>query len=152
MDENEEVPSGEGWGRKILKAVIGTSDETAGGEPQTAELPASDVPATEPVILTGVGGHNPQVDTLIRLIHDLPPEVNKKTGASIVRKTMAAMGVSVDEVLQEITRAKGALTGEVDLHRNAIEDYKKQIATMEKSIESSLKKAGQLDEILELFQ
>ncbi|MBI2836828.1 MAG: hypothetical protein HYX75_00805 [Acidobacteria bacterium] len=152
MDENQEVPPGEGWGRKILKAVIGTNEETAGVEPQTAELATSDVPAAEPVILPGVGGHNPQVDTLIRLIHDLPSEVNKKTGASIVRKTMAAMGVSVDEVLQEIRRAKGALTGEVDLHRNAIEDYKNQIATMEKSIDSSLKKAGQLDEILELFQ
>lgn len=155
IDEIRQDAEDEGWGRKILKAVIGTSEE-AGAEQRPADdvaVPAATEPAPpEPPLGVIPGGQSPQIDTLIRLIGDLPAEVNRKTGAAIVHKTMSAMGVSVADLLQDISRAKSSLLHEIELHRKGIVDCKRQIAEMELAIETSLKKVSQLDEVLELFK
>ncbi len=148
-DQNKE----EGWGHKILKAVIGSAGEASNDEQAVPPEPVTATSIETPQVnASSVTGLNPQVDTLINLIRELPPEVNRKTGAAIVRKTMAAMGVSVEEVLGDTTRVKASLMKEIELHRHAIEDNKKQIGQMEAAIESSQKKMCQLDEILEIFK
>ena len=142
----------EGWGRKILKAVIGTSEEAlspdAPGVAGQAAAPAGPVPAGGDSVV----GRIPQLATLIGLIRDLPPEVNKKTGAAIVRKTMGAMGVSVEDILMRTDIAKSSIQTEIEVNRKAIEDAKRQIAEMDKNIESAQKQMSELDEVLELFK
>ncbi|MEW6368948.1 MAG: hypothetical protein AB1714_30335 [Acidobacteriota bacterium] len=142
----------EGWGRKILKAVIGTTDEAAG-----PEVPEAAAQAAAPAGSVASGGDSivgqiPQLATLIGLIRDLPPEVNKKTGAAIVRKTMGAMGVSVEDILMRTDIARSSIQTEIEANRKAIEDTKRQIAQMESNIESAQKKMSELDEVLELFK
>jgi hypothetical protein len=153
-DETQDQAAEGGWTKKILKAVIGASDDkeelSDAAQPAVSDAsPPADVPLVDPHSLAGT---NPQVDTLVGIIRELPPEVNRKTGAAIVRKTMAAMGVAVEDVLRDTGRVKASMTKEIELHRKTIEDCKRQIAQMESAIDSSQKKMTQLDEILELFK
>jgi hypothetical protein len=93
--------------------------------------------------------HN--VRTLIRLVRDLPEGVTKQTGAQIIRLTMEAMGISMEDVLTEAQSAQSDMLDSVRANIKKIEEYKTVIRKLESDIKFFQGKANELSEIIDLF-
>ncbi|MBX2860505.1 MAG: hypothetical protein KTR14_04680 [Vampirovibrio sp.] len=91
------------------------------------------------------------VQTLIRLVMDLPEGVTKQTGAQIIRLTMEAMGISMEDVLSEAQSAQSEMLDAVRANIKKIEEYKTVIRKLESDIKYYQGKANELSEIIDLF-
>ncbi|MBK8189347.1 MAG: hypothetical protein IPK79_02755 [Vampirovibrionales bacterium] len=91
------------------------------------------------------------VRTLIRLVNDLPDGVTKQTGAQIIRLTMEAMGISMEDVLTEAQSAQSEMLDAVRANIKKIEEYKTVIRKLESDIKYYQGKANELSEIIDLF-
>ena len=91
------------------------------------------------------------VRTLIRLVGDLPEGVTKQTGAQIIRLTMEAMGISMEDVLTEAQSAQSEMLDAVRANIKKIEEYKTVIRKLESDIKFYQGKANELSEIIDLF-
>ncbi len=91
------------------------------------------------------------VKTLIRLVNDLPEGVTKQTGAQIIRLTMEAMGISMEDVLTEAQSAQSEMLDAVRANIKKIEEYKTVIRKLETDIKYYQGKANELSEIIDLF-
>ncbi len=91
------------------------------------------------------------VRTLIRLVNDLPEGVTKQTGAQIIRLTMEAMGISMEDVLTEAQSAQSEMLDAVRANIKKIEEYKTVIRRLESDIKFYQGKANELSEIIDLF-
>lgn len=91
------------------------------------------------------------VRTLIRLVSDLPEGVTKQTGAQIIRLTMEAMGISMEDVLTEAQSAQSEMLDAVRANIKKIEEYKTVIRKLESDIKYYQGKANELSEIIDLF-
>jgi hypothetical protein len=91
------------------------------------------------------------VKTLIRLVNELPEGVTKQTGACIIRLTMEAMGIAMEEVLGEGQNAQSELLENVRVNIKKIEEYKTVIRKLETDIKYFQGRANELSEIIDLF-
>ncbi|MDX2085947.1 MAG: hypothetical protein SFZ03_11230 [Candidatus Melainabacteria bacterium] len=91
------------------------------------------------------------VQTLIRLVSELPEGVTKQTGAQIIRLTMEAMGISMEEVLSEAQSAQSEMLDAVRANIKKIEEFKTVIRKLESDIKYYQGKANELSEIIDLF-
>jgi hypothetical protein len=91
------------------------------------------------------------VKTLIRLVNELPEGVTKQTGAQIIRLTMEAMGISMENVLSEAQSAQSEMLDAVRANIKKIEEYKTVIRKLETDIKYYQGKANELSEIIDLF-
>ena len=91
------------------------------------------------------------VQTLIRLVNELPEGVTKQTGAQIIRLTMEAMGISMEEVLSEAQSAQSDMLDAVRANIKKIEEFKTVIRKLEHDIKFYQGKANELSEIIDLF-
>jgi hypothetical protein len=91
------------------------------------------------------------VQTLIRLVNELPEGVTKQTGAQIIRLTMEAMGISMEEVLSEAQAAQSDMLDAVRANIKKIEEFKTVIRKLETDIKFYQGKANDLSEIIDLF-
>ena len=91
------------------------------------------------------------VKTLIRLVNELPEGVSKQTGACIIRLTMEAMGIAMEEVLGEGQNAQSELLENVRVNIKKIEEYKTVIRKLETDIKYFQGRANELSEIIDLF-
>jgi hypothetical protein len=91
------------------------------------------------------------VKTLIRLVNELPDGVTKQTGAQIIRLTMEAMGISMEDVLSEAQSAQSEMLDAVRANIKKIEEYKTVIRKLESDIKYYQGKANELSEIIDLF-
>lgn len=91
------------------------------------------------------------VKTLIRLVSELPEGVTKQTGAQIIRLTMEAMGISMEDVLSEAQSAQSEMLDAVRANIKKIEEYKTVIRKLETDIKYYQGKANELSEIIDLF-
>lgn len=91
------------------------------------------------------------VKTLIRLVNELPEGVTKQTGAQIIRLTMEAMGISMEDVLSEAQSAQSEMLDAVRANIKKIEEYKTVIRKLESDIKYYQGKANELSEIIDLF-
>ena len=91
------------------------------------------------------------VRTLIRLVNDLPEGVTKQTGAQIIRLTMEAMGISMEDVLSEAQSAQSEMLDAVRSNIKKIEEYKTVIRKLESDIKFYQGRANELSEIIDLF-
>jgi len=91
------------------------------------------------------------VKTLIRLVGDLPADVSKQTGAQIIRLTMEAMGISMEDVLSEAQAAQSEMLDAVRANIKKIEEYKTVIRKLESDIKYFQGRANELSEIIDLF-
>lgn len=91
------------------------------------------------------------VKTLIRLVNELPEGVTKQTGAQIIRLTMEAMGISMEDVLSEAQSAQSEMLDAVRANIKKIEEYKTVIRKLETDIKFYQGKANELSEIIDLF-
>lgn len=91
------------------------------------------------------------VRTLIRLVNDLPEGVTKQTGAQIIRLTMEAMGIQIQEVLNEAQTAQNEMLEKARTNLRKIEDLKAQQSKLERDIRNFQGKATELSETIDLF-
>lgn len=91
------------------------------------------------------------IAVLKKLINQLPTGVNKHTGAQIIKQTMEALGISMKSVLQEAQQVQEGLNNSGKECYNTIQEYKRQILTLEKQAQSYQKQYSALNELISLF-
>lgn len=91
------------------------------------------------------------IDTLLNLISKLPSGVTKQTGALIIRQTMEAMGISMNNVLSNAQSVQEELEYNIRNNINVIEEYRTKIKILEKEIHKFRKKSHELEDIISLF-
>ncbi len=91
------------------------------------------------------------IDTLLHLISRLPSGVTKQTGALIIRQTMEAMGISMNNVLSNAQSVQEELENNIRDNVNVIEEYRTKIKILEQEIQKFRKKAHELEDIISLF-
>jgi hypothetical protein len=91
------------------------------------------------------------VRTLITLVNNLPEGVTKQTGAQIIRLTMEAMGIAMEEVLSEAQCAQSEMLESVRSSLKKIEECKTMMRKIESDIKHFQGKANELSEIIDLF-
>jgi len=91
------------------------------------------------------------VAALKKLIAQLPSGVTRQTGAQIIRQTMEALGISMKSVLQEAQQVQDGLSDSIKECQNTIQDYKKQIVSLEKQSQNHQRQYSALNELISLF-
>lgn len=91
------------------------------------------------------------VSVLSNLINNLPVGVSKQTGAVIIKQTLEAMGIPINNVLKEAQAFQdelNSLTKESMLKR---EEYKAQIAKLDILIQENQQNISSVNDIMSLF-
>lgn len=97
-------------------------------------------------------GHMPpNVAVLRRLISQLPNGVTKQTGAQIIRQTMEALGISMNNVLHEAQQVQDGLNDSVKTCMYSIQEYKNNIKSLEKQVLDYQKQIAYLNDLISLF-
>lgn len=93
----------------------------------------------------------PNVAVLRRLIAQLPNGVTKQTGAQIIRQTMEALGISMNNVLHEAQQVQDGLNDSVKTCMYSIQEYKNNIKQLEKQVLDYQKQIAYLNDLISLF-
>lgn len=93
----------------------------------------------------------PNIVILKKLISQLPSGVTRHTGAQIIKQTMEALGISMKNVLKEAQDVQDNLKESAKECQATIQEYKKQIATLEKQSQNYQKQYGALNDLISLF-
>ena len=95
--------------------------------------------------------YSSNVSVLMRLISQLPSGVTRQTGAQIIRKTMEAMGISMNKVLGEAQQAQEELSRSIKDDMNTIEEYRNNIRILEKEVQKYKTQSDELEDLISLF-
>lgn len=88
---------------------------------------------------------------LKKLIAQLPSGVTRHTGAQIIKQTMEALGISMKSVLKEAQDVQDNLKESAKECQATIQEYKRQISTLEKQSQNYQKQYGALNDLISLF-
>ena len=91
------------------------------------------------------------ITVLKKLISQLPSGVSRHTGAQINKHTMEALGISMKSVLQDAQQVQENLKVSARECQASIQEYKKQILTLEKQSQSYQKQYSALNDLISLF-
>ena len=91
------------------------------------------------------------IAVLRKLISQLPSGVSRHTGAQIIKQTMEALGISMKSVLQDAQQVQENLKVSARECQASIQEYKKQILTLEKQSQSYQKQYSALNDLISLF-
>ena len=91
------------------------------------------------------------VATLRNLINSLPVGVTKQTGAQIIRPTLEAMGIPMNNVLKEAQIFQEELNSSTRECMIKIQEYKTQIMQLESSVQEYQQNINQVNDIVSLF-
>ena len=91
------------------------------------------------------------IAVLRKLISQLPSGVSRHTGAQIIKQTMEALGISMKSVLQDAQQVQEGLKVSARECQSSIQEYKKQIMTLEKQSQSYQKQYSALNDLISLF-
>lgn len=91
------------------------------------------------------------VAVLKKLITQLPSGVSRHTGAQIIKQTMEALGISMKSVLQEAQQVQEGLNASANECLANVQEYKKQIQSMEKQAQNYHRQYTALNELISLF-
>ncbi len=91
------------------------------------------------------------VAVLKRLITQLPSGVTKQTGAQIIRQTIEALGISMNNVLQEAQQVQDNLNDSIKDCMSKVQEYKTNIMHLERHAQDYQKQVSQLNDLISLF-
>ena len=91
------------------------------------------------------------IAVLRKLISQLPSGVSRHTGAQIIKQTMEALGISMKSVLQDAQQVQEGLKVSARECQSSIQEYKKQILSLEKQSQSYQKQYSALNDLISLF-
>ena len=118
-------------------------------DPFFAEPKTMSAPISEPVAEQFEMPAN--ITVLKKLISQLPSGVSRHTGAQIIKQTMEALGISMKSVLQDAQQVQENLKVSARECQASIQEYKKQILTLEKQSQSYQKQYSALNDLISLF-
>ena len=118
-------------------------------DPFFAEPKVASSPMAEPVSEQFEMPAN--ITVLKKLISQLPSGVSRHTGAQIIKQTMEALGISMKSVLQDAQQVQENLKVSARECQASIQEYKKQILTLEKQSQSYQKQYSALNDLISLF-
>lgn len=124
-------------------------DDDAGKDPFFAESQAVQSPVVETMSEQFEMPAN--ILVLKKLISQLPSGVSRHTGAQIIKQTMEALGISMKSVLQDAQQVQENLKVSARECQASIQEYKKQILTLEKQSQSYQKQYSALNDLISLF-
>lgn len=91
------------------------------------------------------------IAVLKKLISQLPSGVSRHTGAQIIKQTMEALGISMKSVLQDAQQVQEGLKASARECQGSIQEYKKQILTLERQSQNYQKQYSALNDLISLF-
>lgn len=91
------------------------------------------------------------VAVLNNLIASLPVGVTKQTGAQIIRQTLEAMGIPMNNVLKEAQEVQEELNSSTRECMLKIQEYKTNILQLEQSVQEYQKNITQINDLVSLF-
>lgn len=91
------------------------------------------------------------VAMLKNLIASLPVGVTKQTGAQIIRQTLEAMGIPMNNVLKEAQEMQEELNSSTRECMMRIQEYKSNILQLEQSVNEYQKNITQINDLISLF-
>lgn len=91
------------------------------------------------------------VAVLKQLIAKLPTGVSKQTGAIIIKQTMEALGISMQNVIQEARQVQESLNSNARECQANIVDYRKQIGILEAKSQQYVRLSAEMNDIISLF-
>ena len=91
------------------------------------------------------------IAVLKKLISQLPSGVSRHTGAQIIKQTMEALGISMKSVLQDAQQVQEGLKTSARECQGTIQEYKKQILTLERQSQNYQKQYSALNDLISLF-
>ena len=112
---------------------------------------------TEPQVPTGMDANGENFEmpanilVLKKLISQLPSGVSRHTGAQIIKQTMEALGISMKSVLQDAQQVQDSLKVSARECQSSIQEYKKQILSLEKQSQTYQKQYSALNDLISLF-
>lgn len=122
-------------------------DDIAENSPFYAEPPSPSVTETP----TEEFEMPANITVLKKLISQLPSGVSRHTGAQIIKQTMEALGISMKSVLQDAQGVQEGLKISARECQASIQEYKKQILTLEKQSQGYQKQYSALNDLISLF-
>lgn len=135
--------SGRGFFSRVLGGE-GGEDETriySAGETGAQRSPGSQEPGEE------IQSHGFTAERAAEIIDDLPPEVPRESAVRIVRGTLEAAGVRVED-LERSTRAREAkLNSEIDLARSRQQELRERTDEVVRSLEEEIRTAREARDI-----
>ena len=91
------------------------------------------------------------IAVLKKLISQLPSGVSRHTGAQIIKQTMEALGISMKSVLQDAQQVQEGLKTSARECQGTIQEYKKQILSLERQSQNYQKQYSALNDLISLF-
>lgn len=91
------------------------------------------------------------VSVLRNLIASLPAGVSKQTGALIIKQTLEAMGIPMNNVLKEAQEVQEQLNISTRECMIKIQEYKTNIMQLEQSVQDYQKTVTQINDLVSLF-
>lgn len=91
------------------------------------------------------------VAVLKQLIAKLPTGVSKQTGAIIIKQTMEALGIPMQNVIQEARQVQESLNNNARECQANIVDYRKQISILEAKSQQYVRLSAEMNDIISLF-
>ena len=91
------------------------------------------------------------ITVLKKLISQLPSGVSRHTGAQIIKQTMEALGISMKSVLQDAQQVQEGLKTSARECQGTIQEYKKQILSLERQSQNYQKQYSALNDLISLF-
>jgi hypothetical protein len=159
MEEKDlENTLADGLGLKLVEALQNQTDEDGDYIEDAITIPEEKVelkqpePTTAPINFsadTYVLSEN--ITKLIHLVNTLPSDVNKQTGAVIIKQTMEAMGISMKDLMVEAKGVQENINGNIRTCMSDIEEAKATIKALESEIKSYKKLSTELDDLVGLF-
>lgn len=91
------------------------------------------------------------VAVLKQLIAKLPTGVSKQTGAIIIKQTMEALGIPMQNVIQKARQVQESLNNNARECQANIVDYRKQISILEAKSQQYVRLSAEMNDIISLF-
>ena len=91
------------------------------------------------------------ITVLKKLTSQLPSGVSRHTGAQIIKQTMEALGISMKSVLQDAQQVQESLKTSARECQGTIQEYKKQILSLERQSQNYQKQYSALNDLISLF-
>jgi hypothetical protein len=85
--------------------------------------------------------HGFTVERAAEIIDDLPPEVPRESAVRIVRGTLAAAGIRMEDLDRSTQAREAKLNSEIDLARNRQEELRQRTEELVRSLEQEIKRA-----------
>lgn len=107
---------------------------------QTTVFSMDEIEAPEPESSVG-SSRGFGVERAVGIIDDMPPDVSRASAVRIVRQTLEAAGISIDELGSSARAREAKLESEIQLSRDRIDELKERTDEVVRDLEAQIRKA-----------